>query len=497
MTGVATVTTTMDRYLSAFEALERDGMLRGPAWLQPLRRAAIVHVGEAGFPSTRDEAWRYTNLAMLAATPFTPAMLQARADVPAGAIERLALGATHGPRLVFVDGRFSPHHSTLRDLPAGARVSSLAEAMTLGPVRTRRVDGAPGGTAADGSTGTIDGALLEAHLARHAAWDCNVFAALNAAFFEDGALLHLPADVSVASPIELLFVAATPGTLSQPRILMVAGPHSRATVVERYVGLVDGHFTNVVTEIVAGHGAAVDHYAVQEEGTEAFHVATVDVRLVRDAAFSTCGVTVGGRLTRTTVALRFDGEGARGAVRGLYMLDGHQHVDNHVTVDHAVPRCSSAQLFKGILDGSSRAVFNGRILVRPDAQKTNADQTNKHLLLSDGVEVDTKPQLEIFADDVRCTHGAAEGQLGPEALFYLRSRGLAEAAARALLTYGFAHEVVAAIAPEPVRAYVEGALTARLGSARAPGGRTALEPTSAGQGRTERVRMERAREEME
>ena len=443
MTDVTTAPKPRDRYLADFELLERDGALSGPAWLTALRRAAIAHVGEVGFPTPRDESWRYTDLAPLAATPFRPIAFDPSAEVAAETIDRLALGGTGGPRLVFVDGRFSARHSRLHGLPGGGRVSSLAEAM--------RVGGGP----------------IEEHLARHAAWDANVFAALSAAYFEDGALVHLPADVSITAPIELLFVAATPCTLAQPRILVVAGPHSRAVVVERHVGLVDTYFTNVVTEIAAGPGAQVDHYAVQEAGPAAFHVATLDAQLARGAAFSTCGVTFGGRLARTTLALRFGGEGARGALRGLYVLDGHQHVDNHVTVDHAVPHCTSRQLYKGVLDGSSRAVFNGRIVVRPDAQKTDASQTNKHLLLSDGVEVDSKPQLEIFADDVKCTHGAAEGQLAPEALFYLRSRGLGEVAARTLLTYGFAREVVAWITPAPLLAYVDRALMARLGTGRA------------------------------
>jgi Fe-S cluster assembly protein SufD len=281
-------------------------------------------------------------------------------------------------------------------------------------------------------------------------------------------MLHLPADASLAAPIELLFIATAAGGVAQPRVLVVAGPHSRATIIERYVGLThDAYFANPVTEIVAGPGAVVDHYVLQEQGPGTFHVATIHASLERDSAFSTCGVTLGGQLARTTLTLAFGGEGGRGALRGLYLLGGRQHVDHHVTVDHAVPRCSSEQLYKGVLDGSARAVFNGRILVRPDAQKTDARQTNKHLLLSDGVEVDSKPQLEIFADDVKCTHGAAEGQLAPEAIFYLRSRGLGEAAARRLLTFGFAREVIDRIAVAPLQAYLDRTLMARLEAGRA------------------------------
>jgi Fe-S cluster assembly protein SufD len=210
----------------------------------------------------------------------------------------------------------------------------------------------------------------------------------------------------------------------------------------------------------------VDHYVVQEQGADAFHVATVHAALERDSTLATCEATFGGRLARTTLALSFAGEGARGAINGLYVVGGRQHVDHHVTVDHAVPRCASRQLFKGVLDGTARAVFSGRVIVRPDAQKTDATQTNKHLLLSDGVEVDSRPQLEIFADDVKCTHGAAEGQLVPEALFYLKSRGLGEETARTLLTYGFAHEVLERVTVEPLEAYLHRLLMTRLGSDR-------------------------------
>jgi Fe-S cluster assembly protein SufD len=439
-----TVATAKDRYLAEFEAVERQGALRSPSWLAPLRRRAIHRFAERGFPTTRDEEWRYTNLATLAAMPFRPAP-PSPDGVPAEALGRLALAGAEGwPRLVFVDGRYSPKLSTARPLPGGARVGSLAGAMIT------------------------DGEMVERHLGRHAGWDGNVFAALSTAFVQDGALVCLPAEAQGEAPIELVFLATTPGVVAQPRSLIVAGPHSRLTVVERYVGLTDeAYFTNVVTEVVVGSGAAVDHYVLQEQGAEAFHVATLSAALERDSAFATCGATFGGRLARTTLTVEFAGEGARGAVNGLYVVGGRQHVDHHVTVDHAVPRCASQQLFKGVLDGTSRAVFNGRIVVRRDAQKTDAIQTNKHLLLSDGVEVDSKPQLEIFADDVKCTHGAAEGQLAPEALFYLKSRGIGEDAARALLTYGFAREVLERVAVEPLQAYLDRLLISRLRPERA------------------------------
>jgi Fe-S cluster assembly protein SufD len=430
------IATAADRYVAEFEALERQGALRSPSWLASLRRRAIDHFAERGIPTTRDEDWRYTNLAPLAATPFRPAT-----PSPAGAPARMTLGGVEerAARLVFVDGRYSSTLSTPRPLAGGGRAGSLAEALIT------------------------DGEMVERHLARHVRWDGNVFAALSTAFVEDGAFVWLPAGARAETPVELVFLAVTPGVVAQPRTLIVAGVHSRLTVIERYVGLTgEPYFTNAVTEVAVGPGAAVDHHVVQEQGPEAFHLATLHAALERDSAFDTCGTAFGGRLARTTLSLAFAGEGARGAVNGLYVVGGRQHVDHHVTVDHAVPRGTSRQLFKGVLDGTSRAVFNGRILVRPGAQKTDANQINKHLLLSDGVEVDSKPQLEIFADDVKCTHGAAEGQLAPEALFYLKSRGMGEAAARALLTYGFAREVLERVAVERLQAYLDHRLMARL-----------------------------------
>jgi Fe-S cluster assembly protein SufD len=431
---MASAASMKDRHVSA-------GAVAQPAWLWPLRRRAIAHVADVGFPTTRDEAWRYTNLAPLAAASFPPADGAVRdADAPrSAALDRWALLDGH-MRLVFVDGRYAPRLSSPGP-GAGVHVRSLAEAMRTDDERLGR------------------------HLARHATWDANVFAALNTAFVSDGAFVDLPPETRSDRPIELMFLGATPGVATHPRVLILVGPHSRVTVIERYIGLAAGaYFTNTVTEVVVAGGASVEHHVVQEQDLEAFHIATVHAALDRDSAFSTCGVSLGARLARTTLSVRFGGEGGRAELGGLYAIGGAQHVDHHVTVEHAVPRCASRQLYKGVLDGRSRAVFNGRIVVRPEAQKTDASQTNKHLLLSDTVEVDSKPQLEIFADDVKCTHGAAEGQLAPEALYYLRTRGLSEERARALLTYGFAREVIEQVRVDPLRMYLDRALMAWLGT---------------------------------
>jgi Fe-S cluster assembly protein SufD len=245
--------------------------------------------------------------------------------------------------------------------------------------------------------------------------------------------------------------------------LVVAGPDSEATVIEHYVGAAEeGYLSNSVTEIVVGAGATVRHYALHEHSEAAIHVGGVQVDQDRDSSLQSAVAVMGGRLVRNTLGVLLQAEGATSTLNGLYTLDGVQHVDNHITVDHAAPHCTSQQLYKGILDGRTRAVFHGRILVRRDAQKTDANQTNKSLLLAEGPEVYSKPQLEIFADDVRCTHGAAEGQVAEDAMFYLESRGLREAAARTLLAYGFAHEVIDRITVEPVRTRLDQLLQTRL-----------------------------------
>src|SRR5262245_58128711 len=433
MTAVAT-----DRYLADFEAFQGSELASGPSWLRTLRRTAIARFAEVGFPTVREEAWRYTNVAPLVERGFRPDNREGPDGLGSDTAGRFALDAPGWSRLAFVAGRYSAELSSVRSESGGARLTSLADALST------------------------DGPLIERHLGRYAGYEQDGFTALNTAFARDGAFVSLPAGTRRPDPIHLLFIG-TSEVLAQPRTLIVAGPASEATLVEHYVGLPGtAYLTNAVTEVVVGEGAGIRHYTLQEEGEGAFHVGTLQIDQDRESTFRACSATMGGRLVRKNLGVRLHAEGGNATLDGLYALAGRQHVDNHVTVDHAAPRCASQQLYKGILDGRSRAVFNGRILVRRDAQKTDANQTNKSLLLADGPEVYSKPQLEIFADDVRCTHGAAEGQLAEEAIFYLESRGLGEAAARTLLTYGFAREVIDRIAVEPVRARLDRLLLARL-----------------------------------
>jgi Fe-S cluster assembly protein SufD len=336
-----------------------------------------------------------------------------------------------------VDGVYAAKLSRPAALPHGVRLAPLSDALISDEVATR-----------------LAAALPE---------DADAFTALNAAFWRDGAYLHVPAGVSLAEPVELLHVATGGVQVDHPRSLVVLDEGSQATVLETYVGLSgEPYLTNALTEVALGPGAQIDHVKATLESGAGFHIGHLLVSLARESRFASCAVTLGGRLVRHDVRAGLGAEQASCALDGLFVIGGDQHVDMHTLVDHAAPRAMSRQLYKGVLDGRARGVFNGRVVVRHGANGTDAHQTNKNLLLSDGVEVDSKPQLEIFADDVKCSHGAADGQLAEDAIFYLKSRGLDEAAARTLLTHGFANEVLDRIPVEAIRTWLAGHLAARL-----------------------------------
>jgi Fe-S cluster assembly protein SufD len=429
--------TGVDVYLAEFERFEEER--RGdPGWLRETRRRAIARFADLGFPTTRNEEWRFTSVAPIAEAFFT------RPDagpVTAADLEPFVFGqATRAIRLVFVNGRFAPGWST-SSLRSGLSAGSLA----------RRLEQDPGG--------------LEARLARHALWHDHAFRALNTAFLEDGAVIEIAPGAVLEDPIEILYLSTTGGlaVVSHPRTLVVAGENSQVRLVERYAGADEGpYFTNAVTEIIAGPHAVVDHYRVQQESRRAFHVSTTQVHLLRETAFSSHSIGLGGRLVRNDVNAVLAAEGSDCTLNGLYVAEGSGLVDNHTTIDHASAHCSSHELYKGILGGRARAVFNGKILVRPDAQKTDAKQTNKTLLLSDEAQINTKPQLEIFANDVKCTHGATVGQLDQDALFYLRTRGIGLADARSLLIRAFASDLVNRVRIEALGEQLEAWLAAGL-----------------------------------
>lgn len=424
-------------YLSHFAELEARLAGHRLPWLQRIREAAISHFAELGFPTTRQEEWRFTNVAPLTKIAFQPADGLELDGVTAGALKRFTFGGLDCTQLVFVNGHFSQELSTVRPVRDGIKVGSLADAL--------------------GS----DGQRVEPYLAHHAGYQDHAFVALNTAFIEDGAFVYVPRGNDFEQPIHLLFVARSHGepTVSHPRNLIIVGDNSQVAIVESYVGLDGGvYFTNAVTEIVAGQNAVIDHYRLQQESAEAFHLATLAVRQDRSSNFTSHSISLGGALVRNDVKARLNAEGVECTLNGLYMASGHQLVDNHTSIDHAKPHCSSHELYKGVLDGKAKGVFSGKIIVRPDAQKTDAKQTNKNLLLSADSVIDTKPQLQIYADDVKCTHGATVGQLDKDAVFYLRSRGIGHEDARSLLTYAFANEIISRIKIPSIREQLNAAV---------------------------------------
>ncbi|MFB3920726.1 MAG: Fe-S cluster assembly protein SufD [Terriglobia bacterium] len=447
-------------YLSNFAEREKE-FAAGPAWLNQVRKEAIERFADLGFPTTRLEAWKFTSVAPIAGMAFQPAPRAADASTAEG-LKTLCHFDLDCSRLVFVNGHFSAEFSSLAGLPKGIHVGSLAGALS---------NGAP---------------QLEQHLARHADFQDHAFVALNTAFMEDGAFIEIANGLVFERPIYLLYVStAAEGSepaVSFPRTLILAGRESQATFIEGHIGLDDApsfralgrarvpqisrggvYFTNAVTEIVAGENAVVEYAKFQQEGHESFHIATVQVRQERASSVSTRNFTFGGALVREDLNIVLAGEGANAHLDGLYITLGRQHVDHHTTIDHAQPHCDSRELYKGVLEDRSSAVFNGRIIVRKDAQKTDSKQSNKNLLLSEEAVINTKPQLEIFADDVKCTHGATIGQVDQEAIFYLRSRGIGRDEARNLLTYAFANEVIDRVKHGPMRDRLREALFMRMG----------------------------------
>ena len=413
-----------------------------PGWLQGLRRSAFQWVSTRGFPTAKDEAWKYTRVAPILEIPFEPAEPGTSHRLSAAAVDQLA-GDFGGPRLVFVNGYFAPELSSPRSLPNGVQVASLAAVL------------------AD------EGETLEPILSRPFREDPQAFTALNAALAEDGGFVRIAANTTIEAPIHLAFISDTGVTphVSHPRSLVLAGAGSRATIIETYAGILgDVYLTNAVTEVVLDEGAAVEHYKVQNETKTAFHVALLSVRQGRGSRLSAHSVALGSSIARHEVKVALEAPGAEVVLNGLYMPWVDQHLDNPTTIDHTAPHCTSRELYKGVIAGQGRGVFDGRIVVRPGAMKTDASQTNKNLMLSESAEVDTRPRLEIFADDVKCAHGAAVGQLDQDAVFYLRSRGLSEAAARGLLTYAFAAEMLGLIRVELLRAHVEKLIAWRLGT---------------------------------
>jgi Fe-S cluster assembly protein SufD len=438
----------------------------GPQWLDALRRRGMERFEALGYPTTKNEDWHFTSVAPIAERTFRLATLKTNADssaadnrdrrgasrrkedalqglsVKPSELKQFGFGEEGWHTLVFVNGVFTEALSAYSGAGEAVRVTDLSTAIRDG------------------------GETISRHLGKIAPFENHAFTALNTAFIRDGAVIEIQRDADIDKPIHLVFVTEAEG-VCHPRNLIVAGRHSRATVIESYVSLRDqSYFTNAVTEIVLEDGARLDHYKIQRESESAFHVGTVQARQDRNSELHSFSFAVGGALARTNIYTALEGDAATCTLNGLYLTDGTQHIDNQTSIEHIAPNCPSHELYKGVLDGRSHGVFNGKVYVHPEAQKTDGKQSNNNLLLSPTARVDTKPQLEIFADDVKCTHGATVGRLDDVAMFYLNSRGIGAETARMLLTYAFAADVLETIPLEPVKKELERIVLSRFADSR-------------------------------
>ena len=410
------------KYLQNFRSLASNGW---PDRIHQMRKSALRALTSLELPNTHQEEWRFTNLAPMKTIEFRPiaeASKQSGADVPSA-------GANS---IIFVNGRFSP------------KLSVLSKDVEAGSLKERKG--------------------FENYFGKLTPSDSDLFAAWNTAFFEDVAFIRIPDNSIQQEPIHLLFSnTGETDTASFPRALVILGKQSQASLIESYVSnSQERYFSGAVTEIFLQEGAVLQHIKLQHDSDRSFHIASTQVHQERDSSYSSMTLTLGAGLSRENLGVILDGIGSDCSLNGLYLVGANQHTDHHTTIDHAKPHGTSRELYKGILDTGARAVFNGKIIVRKDAQKTDAEQTNKNLLLSEGARVNSTPQLEILADDVKCRHGATIGHLDEEAMFYLRSRGLAESLARTLLLRGFLQDVTARVSSEKIRGALNQLLDSRL-----------------------------------
>jgi Fe-S cluster assembly protein SufD len=423
-------------YLEKFKDFETQLNGEKNSSVHETRKDAMENFSKLSFPTVKDEEWRYTNIAPLLKYNFTqPEKLNLKKEE----IEKYLFADFTPHLLVFINGIFAEELSHIKKLPAKAVAGSIASALK---------EKHP---------------AAENHFGKYAKADSNIFTALSTAFIKDGAFLYIPDGAIIEEPVHILFLTKSgeEQIVSHPRNLIIAGKNSQVTVIEHYTGSSDNeiYFTNSVTEIVADENSVIDHIKLQEESKSAFHIAQMEVDQERSSNFSSHMISLGGSISRNDFNARFNDEGSECTLNGLYMIDGTQLFDAHTLIDHAKPHCNSHEHYKGLLDGKSRGVFNGKVMVRKDAQKTNAFQENNNIILSTEALVNTKPQLEIFADDVKCSHGATIGQLDSNSMFYLKSRGIGEDSARAILIHAFASDVATSIKIKPVRDYLEDILT--------------------------------------
>ncbi len=428
-----------DAYLAKFERIEQSADPK--SWVFPLRKAGLARFAELGFPTLHDEDWRFTNVAPVAKLAFKPVLQPAAHNVTPAALDRFAFAGLESSKLVFVDGHYRAELSSVLPQAPGVKLGSLAAALAT------------------------DSALLEKSLNQYARMEDNAFAALNAAFFQDGAFICVPDGQVVEKPVQIIYIATTreSGATTHPRNLFIAGNNTQLTLIESYVSLVDApYFTNPVSEFIIGDHAVVEHLKFQDESQEAYHIATLASHLGKACRFVSHSIALGGKLSRNNIRTKLDGEGLECVLNGLYLTKDEQLADHHMIVEHAKPNCASHEYFNGILDNKSKGVFHGRILVKQIAQKTDAKQTNRNLLLSDDATADTKPQLEIYADDVKCTHGATVGQMDEDSIFYLRARGIGLETARRMLMHAFAGEIIDRVQHEQAREELDQLVWERL-----------------------------------
>jgi len=430
-----------EQYLAAFERWQSSGKANGPSWLNELRKAGISSFASLGFPTPKNEDWKYTNLEPLTSCRFAQANGEVKSFSEAEILTR-AFVDPDCPRLVFLNGVYAPQLSSPRELSGGARAGSLAELIKR------------------------DDRLLSAQLGHYASHRRQSLVALNTAFIGDGAVVIVAPGCHLARPIYLVYLSGVAGQqqlVSHPRTLIFLGAGSAAKIVESYIGVNGGtYFCNAVTELIGEADSLADHYRLQREGETAFHTGTLEANLGRGAHLTAHAITLSGSLVRNDVHVSLNGEDAECVLNGLYLAGGRQHVDNSTSIEHVKPRARSFELYKGILDGAAHGVFNGKIVVHKDAQKSDARQVNKNLLLSGNAAVNTKPQLEIYADDVKCSHGSTIGQMDADVLFYLRSRGLGLDEARSLLSFAFAADVVGRIKIDSLREKLDEYIVARF-----------------------------------
>lgn len=437
-----------ENFHAAFLAQQETKSLNGSkslAWLAAHRQCAFDQFQENGFPTRRHENWKYTDVTPITKTGFVLANAEYGSAghnfVEQRELDALRFDQKNTHELVFINGQFSSEHSNIGVLADNVIIGSLRAALTDTP------------------------ALLEPRLNQCINSEDHIFAALNTALFSDGAFVYVPDNVVIEEPIVIYFISSNSEQMltTTPRNLIVLGKHAQANVIESFHGLKDVvNFTNTITEIETDDGAILEHYKVQQENTDSFHIGGTHIKQHRNSCVESHSISLGGAIVRNDIVTELAGEGAEIILNGLYMGDGRQHVDNHTLVHHAKPHTRSNEYYRGVLDGHAHGVFNGKVIVHKDAQKTDAAQSNANLLLSDHAEIDTKPELEIYANDVKCSHGATVGQLDKNMLFYIRSRGIDEETAKSLLTFAFVDDVIRRIKFAPVREQLEVSVGGRL-----------------------------------